>query len=512
MNVVIYARYSSHNQTEQSIEGQIAVCKEYADRNNYTIVGEYIDRSLTGTNDNRPQFRKMIEDSNKRFFNGVLVYQLDRFSRNRYDSAIYKNKLKKNGVRVFSAKENISEDASGILMESVIEGMAEYYSVELSQKVKRGMDINAQKCLSTGGTPPLGFKVNKEKKFEINEMTAPIVKQIFQMYANGKLMSDIIKKLNEKGIKTSQGHKFNKCSIRTILLNKKYIGIYTYKGKEYKGGIPRIIDDETFYKVQKMMSKNKKAPARAKSKTDYLLTTKLFCGYCKELMVGVCGTSYNGKIYHYYSCNGYRNKKCNKKNIKKDYIEDLVVKEVKNILTDNNIKEIANKVVELSKKETNNVNVKNLEILLKENKKQQTNLLNSLKVCQIESVRNSIFQELEKMQLEYTRLEKEYKIEKSKYTVLKLPEVLFFLYKLKNGDINDIKYKKVLIHTFINKIYLYDNNMIIIFNTQDKEININIPNIEKINSSLKGNCGQPKVKGRKLNFLPFTLYKLLIIF
>ena len=96
------------------------------------------------------------------------------------------------------------------------------------------------------------------------------------------------------------------------------------------------------------------------------------------------------------------------------------------------------------------------------------------------------------MQLEYTRIEKEYEIEKSKYTVLKLPEVLFFLSKLKNGDINDIKYKKILINTFINKIYLYDNNMIIIFNTQDKEININIPNIEKIDSSLKGNCGQPR--------------------
>ena len=129
MNVVIYARYSSHNQTEQSIEGQILVCNEYAKRNNYTIVGEYIDRALTGTNDNRPEFKKMIEDSNKKYFQGVLVYQLDRFARNRYDSATYKNKLKKNGVRVFSAKENISDDASGVLMESLLEGMAESYSV-----------------------------------------------------------------------------------------------------------------------------------------------------------------------------------------------------------------------------------------------------------------------------------------------------------------------------------------------------------------------------------------------
>ena len=150
MNVVIYARFSSHNQTEQSIEGQIAVCTEYAKRNNYTIVGEYVDRALTGTNDSRPQFQKMIEDSNKKTFEGVLVYQLDRFARNRYDSATNKNKLKSNGVRLLAAKEYISEDASGILMESVLEGMAEYYSAELSQKVRRGMDINAQKSLSIG--------------------------------------------------------------------------------------------------------------------------------------------------------------------------------------------------------------------------------------------------------------------------------------------------------------------------------------------------------------------------
>lgn len=150
MNVVIYARFSSHNQTEQSIEGQLEVCKEYAKKNNYNIVGQYIDRAYTGTNDSRPDFQRMIEDSSKKLFEGVLVYQLDRFSRNRYDSALNKNKLKKNGVRVFSAKENISDDASGILMESVLEGMAEYYSAELSQKVKRGMSINAQKCLSTG--------------------------------------------------------------------------------------------------------------------------------------------------------------------------------------------------------------------------------------------------------------------------------------------------------------------------------------------------------------------------
>lgn len=158
MNVVIYARFSSHSQTEQSIEGQLKVCYEYAESNHYTVVGEYIDRAISGTTDNRAEFQRMISDSDRHTFEGVLVYQLDRFARNRYDSAINKAKLKKNGVRVLSAKENIADDASGILVEGVLESMAEYYSVELSQKIHRGMAINAEKCLSNGSNPGLGFK------------------------------------------------------------------------------------------------------------------------------------------------------------------------------------------------------------------------------------------------------------------------------------------------------------------------------------------------------------------
>ena len=164
MNVVIYARYSSHNQQETSIEGQLKVCHEFCERNNYTVIHEYIDRAISGRTDNRPDFLQMIQDSASRHFDFIIVYQLDRFSRNRYDSAHYKNKLKKYGVRVLSARENINEYASGILMESVLEGMAEYYSAELSQKVKRGMEINASKCLCTGGNRTLGFSVDKDKK------------------------------------------------------------------------------------------------------------------------------------------------------------------------------------------------------------------------------------------------------------------------------------------------------------------------------------------------------------
>jgi len=189
MNIVIYARFSSHNQNEQSIEGQLKTCYEYAQKNNYIVIAEYIDRALSGTTDSRPEFQKMVEDSNKKQFQGVLVYQLDRFSRNRYDSAIYKSKLKKNGVRVFSARENISDDASGILVEGLLESMAEYYSAELSQKIKRGMDINAGKCLCTGGNIALGFKVDDTKHFIIDENTAPVVQKVFELYAGGPYSS-----------------------------------------------------------------------------------------------------------------------------------------------------------------------------------------------------------------------------------------------------------------------------------------------------------------------------------
>lgn len=162
----------------------------------------------------------MIADGDKKLFKAVLVYQLDRFARNRYDSATYKAKLKKNGIRVLSARENISDDASGVLMEAVLEGMAEYYSVELSQKIRRGMDINAEKCLCTGGNVALGFSVDSEKRFQINPETSPIVHKIFEMYASGNTMAEIIRFMNAQKIKTSYGNEFNKNSINRILRNK----------------------------------------------------------------------------------------------------------------------------------------------------------------------------------------------------------------------------------------------------------------------------------------------------
>ncbi len=251
MNIVIYARYSSHSQTEQSIEGQLQTCYEYAKHNSHVVVDEYIDRAQSGTTDSRAEFQRMIADSDKHTFEGVLVYQLDRFARNRYDSAINKAKLKKNGVRVLSARENISEDASGILVEGVLESMAEYYSAELSQKIRRGMNINAEKCLSNGSNPGLGYTVDEERRFHIDPKTAPIVREIFERYASGETVADITgENLNARQIKTSRGKDFNKNSLHRLLRNKRYIGTYIYKDTETPGGMPRMIEDELFQRVQ----------------------------------------------------------------------------------------------------------------------------------------------------------------------------------------------------------------------------------------------------------------------
>lgn len=472
MNAVIYARFSSHNQTEQSIEGQLKTCYEFAQKNGYTIVGEYIDRAISGTTDARPDFLRMIDDSAKKAFQYVLVYQLDRFARNRYDSATYKARLKKNGVRVLSARENITDDASGILVEGLLESMAEYYSAELAQKIRRGMDINAEKCLCTGGNIALGFKVAPDKHFIVDEDTAPIVLKIFELYASGQTVTQICETMNNQGVRTSRGVPFNKNSLRKLLQNKCYIGIYTYKDKEIPGGMPRIVPDDLFYQVQEMMFKNKKAPARSKAKQEYLLTTKLFCGHCRDMMTGIKGNSHTGRAYYYYKCNNAKRKQCSKKAVQKDYIENLVIEECRKQLTPANIDKIAREVVALCEREKDTSGLKRIEKLMRENERKQRNLMNAVSECEIESVRKSLYAEISRLCTELDTLKSEYAIEKAGTVSLTITEVKFFLSQLRKGKADDLSYRKTLINVFVNAIYLYDDRLVIFFNSGDKPVTI----------------------------------------
>ena len=469
---VIYARYSSHSQRDESIEGQLRECHEYAVRNEYLILEEYCDRAITGKTDNRAAFQKMIRDAKNNKFNYVLVYKLDRFARNRYDSAMYKNLLKKHNIKVISIKENISDSPEGIILESVLEGMAEYYSANLSQNIKRGMTENALQCKYNGSGCPLGFKITPDKYFEIDPIGAKIVKEIFIMYSEGKTSSEIINYCNEKGYKTSKGQAFNKNSIIRIITNEKYIGTYKHGDIVIENGIPAIIEKALFDKVQNMVAKNYTSRARSKAIVDYLLSGKLYCGHCRENMIGISGTSKSGKKHYYYECTTHREKKtCDKSAERKEPLEDIVVKTIaEKVLTDENIELIATNVMRLIEEDiADNTELKYYEDELKDTQKRIKNLLDLMEQgVSTPSTRNRLL-ELESYEkdvlsnIEFTKMKK---------PTLTKEQVIYWLELFKDGDINDIEYKRKLINTLLHSVYVYDKDdggkrIVLNFNTSN---------------------------------------------
>ncbi len=476
-NAVIYARFSSHAQNEQSIEGQLKECYAFAERSGLRIVHEYIDRALTGTTDKRPEFLQMIEDSKRKGFQFVVVYQLDRFARNRYDSATYKAKLKKNGVRVLSAKENITDDASGILIEGVLESMAEYYSAELSQKIKRGIAISASKCKFFGGKVPLGYKIDEKKDYVIDEDTAPIVKRMFEMLASGYNYAQIARYLNERGIPTSTGGKWGKNSFNSIFSNRRYLGKYIFHGEEIDGGIPQLIDDELFADVQKVLAKYAAAPSRGKAKVEYLLSEKLLCGKCAHKMTGISSTSKSGKIHHYYKCVGVSKGICDKRTIRQQFIEDEIVYAIvgngteqnpHGVLTDDFIDMVAAETYMLIQEERNDSEIKRLESLVADNQKAINNLMQALMLGKIA---DTILAQIEKLESENKELNDTIESEKALQINYTYADIRKWLLHFRTLDYSKTKNRKDLIDVFVYKILLYDDKMKVIFNLKSGQKN-----------------------------------------
>ena len=457
MNVVLYMRYSSSNQTEQSIEGQNHINTDFCNREGYTIVGRYIDRATSASKDieKRSEFLRMIKDSEKGLFQGVVVYKLDRFARNRYDSATYKAKLKKNGVRVISATENISDNPEGVILEAVLEGMAEFYSKELSQKVTRGMNESAIKRQSVGGITPLGYKI-VDKKLTIDPANAPIVKEAFERYANGDMIVDIIRDFNARGYRTVKGTEFNKNSFRAMFRNERYIGVYKYRDIRDEHGIPAIIDKDLFERVQRRLALNASAPAKSKATVDYLLTQKLFCGHCGAVMVGECGRSKSGRMYHYYSCgNRKKHNACNKKPIAKDLIEQAVVHDTMQLLTPEIIDEIADIAVKTAEQEA--MNDATLPVFKSQKAEIEQSIHNLLKMVEKGVVSDALSTRLVELEDEKRAVEKRLIKASEDIVVLDKEQVVWWMKQFLHDEENDPEFRRHVIDLLVNSVTIWDD-------------------------------------------------------
>lgn len=364
---VAYARYSSDRQREESIEAQLRKIHEYADRNNIVIIKEYIDRAISGKYDyNRVELKNMLKDSEKHLFEVLLVDKVDRFARNRYDAAMNKHKLKENGVKVKYVSQQISDSPEGVMMEAMLEGMAEYYSSNLATETIKGLKENAYDCRHCGGKPPLGYDVDPQtRRYVTNNNEANIIKIIYRMYQDGSGYTEIINYLNSKGYKTKYGSTFGKNSIYEILRNEKYTGTYIFnkaprefKGKKNKrvrnneddiikieGGMPVIIEFDEWKAVQNKMD-SKKKPGR-KSNEIYLLSGSLHCGVCGSAMTA--DTRYlknREQTYCYYRCyknNGKNN--CNLQAWSRDDLEAMVLSELESkFFSKDNINNMVEKI------------------------------------------------------------------------------------------------------------------------------------------------------------------------
>ena len=484
MNAGIYTRYSAGpRQTDQSIEGQLRVCTEFCKQRGLTIVGTYCDRHISGRTDERPEFQRLIADAKKKKFDAVVVYKTDRFARNKYDSAIYKRELKKNGIQIFYAAESIPDGPEGIILESLMEGLAEYYSAELSQKIKRGMNESAHKCQSTGSGRPLGYTVDEQKHFQIDPESSQTVQMIFDMYIKGESKTAICELLNERGLRTVQGKPFGKSSIDRIIKNRKYIGEYRYQDIVVQGGMPRIISDEVFNLAQREMEKRRTRKAPKSPKAEYLLSGRLFCGHCKDPMQGVSGTGRSGRKWYYYYCANNRGRKrtCDKKQVSRDKLERKVVELTVNyILQSDVLQALAGKLYAAQERQNDTAaEIAFYEKKLSDNKKAIANILKAIESGTATQTLPARLQELEN---EQNVIQGELAYLNGKHLEFNEDEILYMLMQYIEPYPNETEqeYHRRIITCFVAEVYAYDDSLKIFFNISSPDGKLQATDLEKI--------------------------------
>lgn len=474
VRLVAYYRYSGGSgQTEQSIEGQRRDCEAYARLHNMTIQKEYVDRHISGKTDDRAAFQQMIADSDKGAFDMVICWKTDRFARNRYDSAVYKKRLRDNGVEIVYAAESNISGAEGIIIEGVMEALAEYYSAELAEKMRRGMRESALKGQAISRCRALGLKTDEHKRFVIDEKTAPTVRFIFEHYAAGESAMSIVEQLNAKGLRTSQGNPFNKSSIPRIIQNEAYRGVYISKSYDVRieGAIPAIIDDELWERAQTMLKLNRQLKAKNEPKADYILSGKLYCS-CGSLMRGMSGHSATGEVYRYYTC---PNKDCHLRNIPKDDLEGKVMQSiVDHLLQPESMEALAEAMVEVQNADVEKPNAERVAIeqSLSDVRRRSKNILDAIENgtanAQLCARLDDLTEQEQTLSFQLSSLEKE------KPVVFTKEQYLFLLEQfLMEPSERTPEYGRRLVNTFVTSMVVSGRELVINFNVSDETVNKN---------------------------------------
>lgn len=462
---VVYARYSSHNQTEQSIEGQLHDAYAFAEREGYKIVREYIDRAQSGTTDSRTAFQRMIADAPKHQFEYIIVWKLDRFARNRYDSAIYKAKLKKDNVRVISVMERIEDNPEGIILEGMLESMAEYYSANLSVNIKRGLRESRSKGKLTHRAI-YGYVPDGNGGVVIDDKQAAVVKEVFRRYADGEFLSYIIKDLNKKGHRTPSGNLLSKATFSKLIRNPAYIGEYAYDG-EITGLYPPIVDREIFERAGRRCETNKTCTQTERVKVKYILQGRIFCGYCGYSMCGEYGKNAKGFVYYYYKCRGRKSHatNCRKAVENKFELENYVIEETQRyILAPGQKEKVADAIISEFEKEQDCTEMRQIESQIAKIDSQISTLIETLSEAP-KAIRGQIYAKLEAFQNQRDDLD-------AKLTDLKITssvtvtreEIVSWLDDTCKFDADDPDCHARLVDLLVNAIYVYDDKIMIFWN------------------------------------------------
>lgn len=476
-SAVIYARFSSHGQNEQSIEAQVRICKEFAESKDLKVINIYTDKARTGTNDARPGFQRMISDAKSGAFRYIIVYMFDRFARNRHDSIVYKETLReKYNVRVISALEPIAEDEGGEFYEMFLEWNAEKYSKRLSKRVKDGLDTSVANGTFCGGMLIYGYKLELEpipgksgkfvKRVVINEEEAEILRYAFQQYDMGVSKKDIAEALNAKGLRFN-GKPFKGRTFDRYFVNEKYTGEFYFGERLCTNMYPQIIDKDLFNRVKEKLTANKYyAGGEAQAKVPHLLTGKLICGHCKKLMRSDKGTGKKGKAYFYYICRNVKSGKCNKQRMEKDALEEYVTRSVVEYLSVKvNAEVVAKDTIDFYDKRTDEQNIKTVQAKIANVRKEVEDLTTAYVKARNDLLRDTIEHQMEEYEILLNDLlEQEAKLELERGYKLTEQDILNFIDMITRGDTSDKEFQKRVIDNIVKWVYVYDDHKIIILN------------------------------------------------